>query len=140
MNIKLGVPEILAAAVLMPGALAVPALALEPATAVNSTAKLPEDASTPVHAANDVDDNRVTQQIISAVRADTSLSQEARNVSVATNPQAIILRGAVSSSDVDRIETLAEQYAGARQVDNQLTVQDHADSDGHHLPMGRAPR
>jgi osmotically-inducible protein OsmY len=53
------------------------------------------------------------------------LSEEAKNVTVAVNPQAIILRGSVSSTDVDRIETLAEQFAGVRQVDNQLSVRDH---------------
>jgi osmotically-inducible protein OsmY len=125
MVIKLAVPAIVAASVLLPGALATPAFSLEPQTAVNTTDKLPEDASTPVRAASDIEDVRVTEQIRGALRADSSLSEEAKNVAVAANPQAIILRGTVSSSDVDRIETLAEQFAGARQVDSQLVVRDY---------------
>ena len=125
MLIKLALPAVLASAVLLPGVLSAPAFALEPETAVNTTDKLPEDASTPVHAANDIDDIRVTEQIRSALREDSSLSPEAKYVAVATNPQAVILRGAVSSSDVDRIEALAQQYAGSRQVDNQLMVADY---------------
>jgi len=126
MDNRLAVPAIVAAAVLLAGMLSVPALALEPATAVNSTDKLPEDASTPVRAANDVEDVRVTEQIRAALRADSSLSEEAKLVAIATNPDAVILRGTVSSSDKERIETLAGQYAGARQVDSQLMVRDHA--------------
>jgi osmotically-inducible protein OsmY len=125
MVIKLAVPAMVAASVLLPGALSTPAFSLEPQTAVNTTDKLPEDASTPVRAATDIEDVRVTEQIRGALRADSSLSEEAKNVAVAANPQAIILRGTVSSSDVDRIETLAEQFAGARQVDSQLTVRDY---------------
>jgi hypothetical protein len=56
--------------------------------------------------------------------ADVSLSSKDKNIVVATNSQAVILRGAVSATDKDRIETLAGQYAGARQLDSRLTIGD----------------
>jgi hypothetical protein len=49
---------------------------------------------------------------------------DATYVSIATNGEAVVLRGAVSSDDKDRIEFLAQQYASGRQVINELTVKD----------------
>ena len=45
-------------------------------------------------------------------------------MSVATNQQAVVLRGSVLPGEKDRIESLAEQYAGTRQVVDQLLVRD----------------
>jgi osmotically-inducible protein OsmY len=82
----------------------------------------PADAGTPTAPANDIDDRRVTAQIRGALAGDKSLSAPARNVSIATNQQAVVLRGSVSSADKDRIETLASQFAGTRQVVSQLLI------------------
>jgi len=84
----------------------------------------PADASTPTTPANDIEDRRVTAQIRSALAGDKSLSAPARNVSIATNQQAVVLRGSVSSAEKDRVETLASQFAGTRQVVSQLLVKD----------------
>jgi osmotically-inducible protein OsmY len=85
---------------------------------------VPADAGTPTAPANDIDDTRVTAQIRSALAGDKSLSSMAHNVSIATNPQAVVLRGQVSSAEKDRVEALASQYAGTRQVVSQLLVKD----------------
>jgi len=111
------------AAVFLQGAIALPGAAAEPVGTDNSAANLkPADSSTPTVAASDSDDRRVTAQIRQALLADKSFSVLAQNVQIATNQDAVILRGAVGSKELNRIETLAAQYAGSRQIDNQLTV------------------
>lgn len=121
--------EVVAAAVLLPGAMTIPAIAAEPPVASNAAADaappvLPGDASTPTAPAHDVDDAKVTAQIKIALAGDSSLSAQAHEVSVATNPQAVTLRGSVMPGEKDRIEALAQQYAGTRQVVDQLLVRD----------------
>jgi osmotically-inducible protein OsmY len=71
-----------------------------------------------------VDDARVTAQIRTALASDASMSQQARDVSIATNQQAVVLRGSVHPAEKDRIVTLAEQYAGTRTVVDQLMIMD----------------
>lgn len=123
MDLKLVVPGMIAAAVLLPGALPEPAFAQQPG-----------DANVPTVPSNRIEDTRVTDQIRAALAADDSLSTSAKNVNIATNQQAVILRGAVATvEDKDRVETLAGQYAGARQVDSQLTIQDFNDPSDHHV-------
>jgi osmotically-inducible protein OsmY len=97
-----------------------------PDTSASDTAPnmVPEDAGTPTKAANDIDDRRVTAQIRTALVGDKSLSSLARNVGIATNQQAVVLRGQVNSGEKDRVEALASQYAGTRQVVSQLLVKD----------------
>jgi hyperosmotically inducible periplasmic protein len=115
--------KLLTAAALLHGAIALPAAAAEPAGTDNSGANLqPADSSTPTAAASDSDDRRVTAQIRQALLADKSFSVLAQHVQIATNQDAVILRGTVQSNELDRIEALAGQYAGSRQIDNQLTV------------------
>jgi osmotically-inducible protein OsmY len=84
----------------------------------------PADSSTPTGPAGDIDGRRITAQILQALLADKSLSVLAQRVQVVTNQDAVILRGAVRSGELDKIEALAAQYAGSRQIDNQLTVAD----------------
>jgi osmotically-inducible protein OsmY len=43
-------------------------------------------------------------------------------VQVATNSDAVILRGVVEPTEKDRVNTLAQQFAGARQIMDELTV------------------
>jgi len=101
---------------------------------VPAFAQQPGDANVPADPSNSPDDNRVTAQIRAALAADDSLSLSAKNVAVATNQQAVILRGAVSSGeDKERIETVAGQYAGARQVQSELTIRDYEDPASHHV-------
>jgi hypothetical protein len=121
--------EVVAAAVLLPGAMTIPALAAEPPVLSNAASDaappvLPEDASTPTAPAHDVDDAKVTAQIKIALAGDSSLSAQAHEVSVATNPQAVTLRGSVMPGEKERIESLAGKYAGTRQVVDQLLVRD----------------
>lgn len=121
--------KVAAAAVLLPGVMDVPAVSGEPPIPDNSSANaappvVPGDGNTPVAGANDVDDRHVAEQIRGALAGDKSLSSLARNVTVAANPQAVVLRGTVGATDRDRIATIAGQYAGSRQVINQLLVKD----------------
>jgi hypothetical protein len=122
---------LLAAAVTLAGASAMPTLAgaAEPSIPDNSPSDsapnlLPADASTPIAASSAIDDVRVTAQIRSALTGDKSLSALAHSVNVTTNQQAVILRGLVNPDEKDRVEALASQYAGTRQVVDQLLVKD----------------
>ena len=119
-------PRWVAAALLLASA-ALPAA--EPGIADNSASNraanlVPADAGVPTAAATDVDDARVTAQIRSALAGDKSLSVLAHQVTIATNQQAVVLRGSVEADEKDRIESLAALYAGTRQVVDQLLVQD----------------
>jgi osmotically-inducible protein OsmY len=121
--------EVAVAAVLLPGAMAMPAIAADPAIPDTSSSNVapnivPGDASTPTAPAHDVDDAQVTAQIRSALASDPSMSKQARDVSIATNQQAVVLRGSVHPAEKDRIVTLAGQYAGTRQIIDQLLIID----------------
>lgn len=120
---KLTVSGIVATAVLMSGS-AMLAAATEPQSAGNVTSRQPEDANTPTHASADAEDSRVTQQIRQALLGDSTLSKEAKMVDVQTNHDAVVLRGAVSLHDKETIVALAGQFVGARQLTNELTIQD----------------
>jgi osmotically-inducible protein OsmY len=97
----------------------------DPADTGYSPADLqPQDANTPMHASRDNQDLEVTAQITRELQADSSLSVLAKNVRVSTNGDAVILRGAVRSNEIEQIEALAQKYSGTRQVVNQLTVDD----------------
>jgi hyperosmotically inducible protein len=121
--------RVAAAAVLLPGAIAMLAEATEPSipdnSASNSAPNLqPGDANTPTAASSDIEDARVTAQIRTALASDKSLSALAHHVSIATNQQAVVLRGSVKPEEKDRVEAVASQYAGTRQVLSQLLVKD----------------
>jgi osmotically-inducible protein OsmY len=129
MNSRFFALEVVAAAVLLPGAMTMPALAADPAIPNNVASDTasdmkPADANTPTVAANDIDDQKVTVRIKIALAGDNTLSPQAHEVSVATNQEAVILRGSVSSSEKERINSVAEQYAGARQIIDELLVRD----------------
>jgi hyperosmotically inducible protein len=126
---KMFVLRVVAAAALLPGAMAMPALSAAPSIADNSASDtapnvLPGDGNTPTSPASDIEDARVTAQIRGALAADKSLSEAAHNVSISTNPQAVILRGSVNPGEKDRVEAVASQLAGTRQVLDQLLVKD----------------
>jgi osmotically-inducible protein OsmY len=126
MDIKSCVPNGVALALLLIGGASAIASASEPATAVNKSNVVPADATTPTTASQRPDDIRVTQQIRDALSADTAIAPDIKHmVNIATNSEAVVLTGALSStSDISRVQTLAQQYAGARQVINELTVRD----------------
>jgi osmotically-inducible protein OsmY len=126
MNIKRLVPGVVAAAMLLPGAFASEVFAAEPETARNSIDIQPADDNVPTGPSQNADDNKVTQQIWAALRADSTLSSDVKYLNIATNGEAVVLRGALpSAADKARVESLAGQYAGARQVDSQLTIIDY---------------
>jgi osmotically-inducible protein OsmY len=127
MNIRHIVPQLIATVLLLPGAVPASALAAEPTTSVNSTSLAPGDDNVPTAPSQAPDDMRVTQQIREALQSDGTLAPDVSLlVRVATNGQAVVLRGALPSTrDIERVQTLAEGYCGARQVINELTVIDH---------------
>ncbi len=84
----------------------------------------PQDATTSVRASNTPDDAKVTSQIRQALASDPTLSTSGKHIQIVTNANAVVLRGAVRAQEPDRIESLVQQYAGIRQVINQLTVAD----------------
>lgn len=127
MNIKRWVPRLLAAAVLLPAVFSGSASAAEPVTAVNSTNIVPGDANVPTTPSQTSDDIRVTQQIRDALVSDGTIAPDIKHlVTIATNGQAVVLRGALpTTNDINRVEALAQQYAGSRQVINELTLIDY---------------
>jgi hypothetical protein len=64
----------------------------------------------------------VSGQIRSALWSDASLSALAKQIDVLAGPQAVVLRGAVAPRETFRIEALAREYAGNRQIENHLTT------------------
>jgi len=113
-------PVILIASLLL-AATALPGLAAEPAAGTPDSVQ-PGDGNVRVVASSNSDDLRVSAQIRQALVADPSLSDLAHNVQVATNSDAVILRGVVEPTEKDRVNTLAQQFAGARQIMDELTV------------------
>jgi hypothetical protein len=129
MNGKMLALEVAVAAALLAGAMSMPAIAADPVIPNNAPSNsapnvVPGDANTPTAPAHDVDDASVTAQIRSALARDPSMSMQARDVSIATNQQAVVLRGSVHPAEKDRIVALAGQYAGTRQVVDQLLIID----------------
>jgi osmotically-inducible protein OsmY len=111
-------------AFLLVGATALAGFAAEPAAGTPDSVQ-PSDASVRVVASSNSDDLQVTAQIRQALAADPSLSDLAHSVQVATNSDAVILRGVVESTEKDRVNALAQQFAGARQIMDELTVRAH---------------
>jgi osmotically-inducible protein OsmY len=99
------------------GTAAVAAVSAEPDSSLQ-----PGDASVRTVASKNRDDLEVTAQIRQALATAPSLSDLARGVQVATNSDAVILRGVVEPEEQDRVDSLAQQFAGARQIIDQLTV------------------
>lgn len=84
----------------------------------------PQDANTSVRASTAADDVKVTAQIRQALDSDQTLSTSGKHIQIVTNSSAVVLKGAVRAQEPSRIESLVQQYAGIRQVINQLTVAD----------------
>jgi hypothetical protein len=82
----------------------------------------PRDTSVSTTPSNEPTDVAVTAQIRSALSTDDTLSADAKRISITTNADVVILQGMVQTQEPDRIETEVRQYAGSRQILNQLTV------------------
>lgn len=68
-------------------------------------------------------DQTLTQQIHRALMGDDSLSQNAKNVSIAVNDGKVTLRGTVDSqNERSTIDNFARRIAGERAVDNLIEV------------------
>jgi osmotically-inducible protein OsmY len=82
----------------------------------------PQDTSVSTAPSNESGDLAVAAQIRTALNADQTLSADAKRITIVTNADVVILRGMVQTQEPDRIETEVRQYAGSRQILNQLTV------------------
>lgn len=124
MDTKRLILKIVAAGALLPGVLGTGAYAYDPPTAVNDSSLTQGDGNVPVGAAHTPDNDRVTLGILTALQTDRSLPRDAKSVvRVDTNDQAVVLRGALpTTDDINRVESLVQQYSGARQILNELTV------------------
>jgi hyperosmotically inducible protein len=68
-------------------------------------------------------DQQLTARIRKSIVADDNLSTNAKNVKISSNKDEVILRGPVATSEEkSRVESHAQQEAGARHVNNQLEV------------------
>jgi hyperosmotically inducible protein len=91
-------------------------------TAVNAQDRS-EGAATPVDQSNSAAAIQVTANIRRAVVGDKNLSTAAHNVKIITSGNTVTLRGPVdSAAEKDRIDALARQFAGGKDVLDQLTV------------------
>jgi len=78
---------------------------------------------TPMDQSEKEADVMLTQKIRQAVVADDSLSTNAKNVKIVTIDGAVTLRGPVDSvAERTRIEQLARQIAGPKNVTNQIEL------------------
>jgi osmotically-inducible protein OsmY len=76
-----------------------------------------------VHDADVVTDSQLTARIRKSIVADDTLSTNAKNVKITSNKDEVILRGPVpTSEEKSRVESHAQQEAGARHVNNQMEV------------------
>jgi hyperosmotically inducible periplasmic protein len=72
---------------------------------------------------NNADDLKVTQAIRRAIVKDSNLSSNAKNVKIITGGGKVTLRGPVNSTEEkEKVEKVATDASGNRQVDNQLEV------------------
>lgn len=72
---------------------------------------------------NSQQDLALTRQIRQAIAEDDSLSTTAKNVKIISREGRVTLSGAVSSTtEKDRVEQIAERYAGAARVNNELQL------------------
>jgi osmotically-inducible protein OsmY len=93
-------------------------------TAVNA-ADRNADLATPSDQSNSPDALRVTANIRKAVIADKTLSTSAHNVKIMTSGNTVTLRGPVATAEEkERVAALARQYAGSRDLLDQLTVKE----------------
>ena len=93
-------------------------------TAVNA-ADRNADLATPTDQSNSPDALRVTANIRKAVIADKTLSTSAHNVKIMTSGNTVTLRGPVATAEEkERVAALARQYAGSRDLLDQLTVKE----------------
>jgi hypothetical protein len=81
------------------------------------------DTVTPGDQANNKADLHLTQQIRKAIKADKSLSTNAKNVKIITSNGVVTLRGPVNTpQEKATIEAKAHSIAGANNVDSQLEI------------------
>ena len=91
-------------------------------TAANAVDRNPETA-TPTDQSNSADAIQVTANIRKAIVGDKTLSTSAHNVKIVTSGNTVTLRGPVASTaEKERVTALARQYAGGKDVLDQLTV------------------
>jgi len=68
-------------------------------------------------------DRTITQNIRAVLRADDSLSTNAKNIKIITNQGMVTLRGPIKNEkEKNAIEAKAKGVAGVKSVDNQLEI------------------
>lgn len=66
-------------------------------------------------------DRQLTEQVRTAMTGDSTLSAEARSITVTAENGVVTLRGTVTSNaEADRVEALAKGVTGVTRVDDQL--------------------
>jgi osmotically-inducible protein OsmY len=85
---------------------------------------LRDDAAlTPENQLENESDREITAAIRRAIVKDDSLSTNAHNVKIMTRDQVVTLRGPVDSpAEKTKIDELAREVQGVKQIDNQLEV------------------
>lgn len=79
---------------------------------------------TPTDQGESAADRELTAKIRRAIVADDKLSTDAQNVKIITIDGLVTLRGPVkSASEKATVAARAQQIAGAKRVDNQLTIE-----------------
>lgn len=82
-----------------------------------------ENALTPIDQSNNQADIDTAASIRSAINGNDRFSTNAKNIKIIVTQRTVTLRGPVENADERaRIEAIAKSNAGARQLDNQLTI------------------
>ena len=114
-------------AVMLTGALALPALSLAAQTPADNTKVNTRDraktAKTADQQKENANDRTLTQKIRQALMSDKSLSTYAHNVKVIAQDGQVTLKGPVRSDEEKRlVEERATEVAGAGHVTNEMSV------------------
>jgi hyperosmotically inducible periplasmic protein len=98
-------------------------VAIEPDNSRHNVRGRNEATKTPENQSENEVDRTISQNIRDVLRADDSLSPNAKNVKIITNQGMVTLRGPVKNEkEKNAIEAKAKGMTGVKSVDNQLEI------------------
>ncbi len=87
----------------------------KPASSENTNTTMSSNVAT--------DDSAITQKVRQAISDDSTLSANAKSITVSTSNGTVTLKGSVASdSEKSKIYNIADGVQGVKQVDNQLEI------------------
>ena len=97
--------------------------AIEPDNSRRNGRDRNEETKTPTNQSENEADRTITHNIRDVLRADDSLSTNAKNIKIITKQGTVTLRGSVKNEqEKNAIEAKAKRVTGVKNVDNQLEI------------------